>query len=222
MSNHEKPTNLVRRINSHDVARKAGVSQSAVSLVLSGRKNTRISDETRLRILDAAQQLNYSPNSVARALVTGKTHRISIVPNHPNSFGDRGTYYTTVLAGVMAGALECDYNVLLHSAHHPDWQSLRNEILNGAADGVLLVGRNADDELTASLLEARFPTMCVSFHPDYPNFYSVDCDNIEGGRIAAQHLISLGHRHIAFVYSNENSWSRDRRTGAMLAMDEAG
>src|SRR5580700_5199363 len=132
MSNTSRTVAVKRRINSHDVARHAGVSQSAVSLVLSGRQNTRISDETRRRIVDSARQLNYSPNSAARALVTGKTQRISIVPNHPNSFGNRGMYYGTVLAGVMTGALECSYNLLMHSAQHPDWQSLRREILNGA------------------------------------------------------------------------------------------
>ena len=116
---------MKRRVSSHDVARHAGVSQSTVSLVLSGRAGTRISAETRQRVLDAAQHLNYTINVAARALVTGRTNRLAVVPIHPGGLLDRDMYYGQVLNGITLGALNANHNLLLHSANYPDWQTLQ-------------------------------------------------------------------------------------------------
>lgn len=212
-----------KRISSHDVAQVAGVSQSTVSLVLNGRTDVRISEETRQRVLEAAQSLNYTRNASARALVTGRTHRIGIVPNHPHSLRNRDAYYGDVLAGVIEGALRCNYNLLYHSSHYPNWQALYSDIMSGSADGVLLIGRHPEDPLTHALLESGHPAVCVSSHPDMQGIYGVDCDNELGGYLAMQHLLSLGHRQIAFFYPGEDtSWGKERRQGALRAMAEAG
>ena len=212
-----------RRVNSHDVARTAGVSQSTVSLVLSGRTDARIPAATRDRVLAAARELNYSRNAVARALVTGKTNRIGIVAAHPEDFLSQENYYSELLKGVMQGVLADNYNLLFHSAQYADWHALLEDILSGGTDGVLLVGRSRDDSLTAALYQAQFPTVCVSYLPDLPHYYAVDCDNETGGTLAAQHLLSLGHRRMGVLYPDfKASWPEERVRGMQKALREAG
>ncbi|MCW3100450.1 MAG: transcriptional regulator, LacI family [Chthonomonadaceae bacterium] len=214
---------MKRRVSSHDVARLAGVSQSTVSLVLSGRAGTRISAETRQRVLDAAEQLHYTINVAARALVTGRTNRLAVVPIHPGGLLDRDLYYGQVLSGITLGALQANHNLLLHSANYPDWLTLQRDILNGSSDGALLIGRPKDDPLTKALLDAGFPTVCISYHISHPACVSVDCDNVAGGRIAVQHLLECGHTNIALLAPSEDgSWVAERRQGAEEALRLAG
>jgi DNA-binding LacI/PurR family transcriptional regulator len=204
-----------------DVAEAAGVSRTTASFVLSGRE-AGIAPETQQRVRQVAHQLGYRPHAGAQALATGRTRRIGIVLNEPANFQRGDMYFAHVLAGITSGALRRDYNLLLHSAHYTDWQVLRDDILNGSADGVLLVGRYENDALTPALLDADFPTVCVSFHIDHPRCYAVDCDNELGGYLAVRHLIRLGHQQIAFFYPGESvSWGRERRLGAARALQEA-
>lgn len=212
----------LQRVRMSDVADRAGVSRTTASFVLNGR-DVAIPAETRQRVLQAARQLGYRPHSAARALATGRTQRIGIVLNDPEGFGAQDTYFTNVLAGVTAGALRHNYNLLLYSAHYPDWRALHGDILAGAADGTLLIGRRAGDDLAPALLDTDVPTVCISFRIDHPRCHYADCDNEAGARMAIQHLLRLGHRQIAFLYPGEAiSWGRERRQGALRAMEEAG
>jgi len=205
-----------------DVAARAGVSRTTASFVLNDR-DVAIPTETRQRVLQAARQLGYRPHAAARALATGRTQRIGIVLNEPECFGTENTYFTNVLAGVTAGALRHNYNLLLYSAHYRDWRALHEDILTGAADGTLLIGRHAHDELAHALLNSAFPTVCISFRIDHPHCAYVDCDNENGAYMAIRHLISLGHRQIAFLAPGDGlSWSRERLQGARKALAEAG
>lgn len=214
---------MPKRINSHDVARKAGVSQSTVSLVLNGRMNARISQQTRERVIEAARQLNYSLNTSARALVTGKTQRISIVLNEPNNFRNHNNFFMDVLSGVVNAAVETRYNIVFLSSSYPDWRSLFDEIRGGSSDGVLLIGRYADDPLTVALLDALFPTVCVSYSPNHCHYHSVDCDNELGGYLVAQHMIKLGHRNFAYIHPEESlSWVNERKSGIVRSLQENG
>jgi LacI family transcriptional regulator len=213
---------LTRRVRMIDVADAAGVSRTTASFVLNGREAA-IPPETQQRVLEVAHRMGYHPHAGARALATGKTNRIAIVLNDPDSFGSQDMYLTRIMYGIMRGAVRRNCNILLHSAQHPDWRALYRDILSGTTDGVLLVGRSVGDELTPALLEARFPTVCLSFHVDHPRCYAVDCDNETGAYLALKHLVSLGHRQIAFVYpGQEISWGRERYQGACRALDEAG
>lgn len=211
-----------RGVSSHDVARAAGVSQSTVSLVLNGRLDARISEATRQRVLDAASELNYSRNAAARALVTGRTNRIGILLNHPNSFRSRSHYHSEILAGVLDGALRWNYNLLFHTSVYPDWRALYSDILSGSADGVLLIGDYPDAELAPALIESQFPTVFVSHYPEHQPHYAVDCDNECGGYLAAQHLLALGHRHLVFLYDAVTGWQQERQAGVQRAVAEVG
>lgn len=211
-----------KRVRMIDVAQAAGVSRTTASFVLNGRKAS-IPDETQRRVKRFAEQMGYRPNMTARALATGRTQRIGVILNEPRSFDSKDYYFSNILTGVMAGALRCNYNLLLHSAQFDDWSALRDDILGGSSDGTLLIGRYVDDRLTPVLLDAEIPCVCVSFHIDHPDCWTVDCDNEQGGWLAASHLLRLGHRRIAFFYpGDEASWGRERRIGMFRALAEAG
>ncbi len=214
---------MPRRTTSIDVARMAGVSQSTVSLVLNGRTDIRIPDTTRQRVVDAARQLNYTRNMTARALLTGRTHRLGVVPIHPNAFIANSSYYGTLTSSFIEGAMRHGHNMLLHCVSHDQWQDLYADILGGGTDGVILIGRNADDPLTLALLEARFPVVCVSYQPDAPVYYSVDCDNETGGYMAARHLLALGRRRLGCLMPmSAYSWEMQRHAGVLRALREEG
>ncbi|HZT43899.1 MAG TPA: LacI family DNA-binding transcriptional regulator [Chthonomonadaceae bacterium] len=211
-----------RRVRMIDVAKAAGVSRTTVSFVLSGR-DAGIPAETKQRVLRLARQMGYRPHDAALALATGRTRRIGLVLNDPTSFIRSDSYVAHVLSGVLDGTLKHNYNLLLHSARYTDWHALYGEILSGAADGTLLVGRFERDELTPALLEAGVPVVCVSYQIEHPDCYSVDCDNEQGGYLAVRHVIERGHRQIAFFSPGETiSWGRDRLLGARRALVEAG
>ncbi|HZT44501.1 MAG TPA: LacI family DNA-binding transcriptional regulator [Chthonomonadaceae bacterium] len=212
----------VRRVRMIDVAEAAGVSRTTVSFVLSGR-DAGIPLETKQRVLRVARQMGYRHNDAALALATGRTRRLGIVLNDPTSFIRSDSYVAHILAGVFDSALRYNYNLLMHTARYTDWHALYGEILSGATDGTLLVGRFEHDELTPALLEAGVPVVCVSYQIEHPGCYSVDCDNEQGGYLALRHVIERGHRQIAFFYPGETlSWGRDRLQGARRAMAEAG
>src|SRR5579859_1532913 len=162
------PSSQVKRVRIRDVAAEAGVSATTTSFVLNGR-DAAIPEVTRQRVLDTARRLGYRPNASARALATGRTHRIGVALNHPYSLTGRPTYHTEVIGGIMSALPHLDYNLLVHSANYQDWHTLHDDILGGAADGVLLVGREAPDPLTFALLEAGFPTVCVNYNVDHPD-----------------------------------------------------
>lgn len=179
--------------------------------------------ETQERVVAAAQRLQYRPHLAARALATGKTRRIGIALNQPESFSTRDTYFNEILEGIIQRATDHDRNVLLLSAHYPSWQMLYADITGGSVDGVLQISRFVTDELTPALLSADFPLVCVSFHTDDPSCLSVDCDNEAGGYLAARHLLDLGHRRLAVLYPGEEvSWGTERLAGIRRALGEEG
>jgi LacI family transcriptional regulator len=204
-----------------DVAKEAGVSRTTASFVLND-KEAGIPEETRQRVLDAAERLNYRPHAGAQALATGRTNRIGLVLIDPVCFRQGDGYFTSIVNGIVEGAVRNDRNLLFHSAHYPDVKSLEVDILNGSTDGVLLVGRSEEDELTRSLLDAGFPVVCLSYRLNREDCWSVDCDNEQGGALAVRHLLSLGHRRIAFFGPHGASWGDARYAGARAALADAG
>lgn len=211
-----------RRVRIRDVAAAAGVSATTTSFVLNGR-DKHIPQATRQRVLDAASRMGYRPNASARALATGRTQRLGVVLNTPYSLLAQSTYHTGILAGILGRAPQQNYNLLIYAAQYPDWRLLYEEILSGASDGVLLVGRNQGTGLTSALLDAGFPTVCLSYRSAHPDCCFVDCDNEAGAWEAARHLLANGYRRLLLDYPGETmSWGTERRQGVERALAEAG
>lgn len=203
-----------------DVAARAGVSVSAVSRVLSDAPSARVSDATRQRIHEAAQELGYRPNFAARALKFARTNVVGlVVPDLTNAI------FAELMRGVEEEAHRRGYMVLVARVEGmPEGEeSIPRLIGEGRVDGVLVqVGDNMRPQDLQSLGEASLPVVFVnSSHPKGAG--SVLLEDEEGVRLGTQHLIDLGHARIGFLGGHPDSDTARRREGGFrAAMADAG
>ena len=174
----------------HDVARRAGVSQPTVSLVLSGHPTARVATATRERVRAAAEELGYRPNVVARGLQQRRSYALGVIVSDL-----RNPFSIDVVSGAERVAAKEGYAVLLCDARERPVQAHLDELQSRLIDGVIIESSGAAVSLKAP--------------PDKQNLVLVDepsaelptvlADIEEAGRLAAEHLIALGHRSIAFI-----------------------
>jgi DNA-binding LacI/PurR family transcriptional regulator len=179
-----------KRVTTHDVARLAGVSQPTVSLVLSNNAKARVSPETRERVWDAARELGYQPNVIARALVLQRSYALGIiVPDLRNPF------FAEIVSGAERVASEEGYAVFLCEARERSRDLHINALLERQIDGIMIDALGAAS-LTDRLLE-RTNVVLIDEPPG--RWPGVASDALGAGRQAAEHLLSLGHTHFAFL-----------------------
>lgn len=180
-----------------DVAKRAGVSQSTVSLVINNKSN--ISDETRRKVLKAIEELNYHPRHSARGLAFQRSGNIGFILTEDH-FSRAEPFYTRVFLGTEFEARNHEYYILLTtvSADLRTSERVPRFLLEHNVDGVILAGR-VPDSLVGYLRQLRLPVVFVDYYPRGGRFSAVLVDNIEGARQAVTHLLSDGHREVAFI-----------------------
>lgn len=184
------------RVTGQDVARRAGVSKTAVSQVFGG--TGRISPETTRRVLAAAAELGYSPAHAARSLRLGRTGLLSVVvPQVDNP------YYPEIFAGAREAAAERGYAVNLFAvADEDEARDTLRRLGTGMADGVVVTCESGTDDLAADLVHLRERGVAVAVtHAQGlgAQIPGVRVDIAEGARLAVRHLVDLGHRRIAYA-----------------------
>ena len=206
-----------------DVARMAGVSKVTVSYVLNGRGvEARISRDTQDRVIKAAQALSYSPNAVARSMASGQMDTLGVVFQHADYFADRSDFTMDLMHGVTMGALAARHNLMLHTKPVKDAQEEAAELMNGCVSGVLVL-RNEDDPVLEILLRRKFPLVLFFSRIQDATVPYVDCDNVQGARLATMHLVEQGHRRIGMVSGTTHaSSSLDRLNGFKSVLEENG
>lgn len=206
-----------------DIADRTGVSKVTVSYVLNDRQTrVRISDETRRRVQETAREMGYQPNAVARALTRRCTDTLVLVMQSPNVFAGGSGFIAEMLRGVLEGANRCGFDIMLHTKELTTLDAEVRSLSDGRADGVLVL-RDLDDPLLAALQHRGVPCVALFSTPTEPSLPSVDCDNLRGGRLAAQHLLDLGHERIGFVGGAATSSAvTERRLGFEAALADAG
>lgn len=179
-----------RRVTARDVARRAGVSQPTVSLVLGRNPRARVAPETRARVLRAAEELGYRPNLLARALVRRRSFAIGIiVPDLANPF------FADVVSGAQRVAAQQGYAALLGEAREVPVERHLEALRGRQVDGVLIDAAGAA-ALGADLLEGLDVVLIDEPSERWPGVAS---DALAAGRLAAEHLLALGHRRLAFA-----------------------
>ena len=164
-----------QHITIKDIARIAGVSTSTVSRALSN--SPELSEQTRQRILEICQREGYRVNALARSLICNKTNVIGlIVPEVTNPF------YAELSLGIETHARSLGYNVILCNGQNDAkvTEELFGFLISHQVDGIILASSQQDAG-----------TMIQKFEVN-----SVCIDNLAGGRLAAEHLLELGHRDI--------------------------
>ncbi|MET0704942.1 MAG: LacI family DNA-binding transcriptional regulator [Mycobacterium sp.] len=198
-----------------EVARLAGVSTTTVSHALSGQRP--VSAATRRRVQEAMDAVGYSPRRAAQNLATGSTRLLGlIVPDISNSF------FAELAKGVEEAAIDAGYNVVLcNSAFNHERELLYLETIRSrAVDGVVYAAGSPTShrEMVDSL--GNIPVVLVDEDVLGSSTCSFVSDNAEGGRLAAEHLIALGHQH-AIVVSTIGLGSSDDRADGFVAAWEA-
>ncbi|HZC13281.1 MAG TPA: LacI family DNA-binding transcriptional regulator, partial [Thermoleophilaceae bacterium] len=178
-----------QRVTSIDVARRAGVSQSTVSLVFSGKGRGRVSEATEENVRRSARELGYRPNVAAQALRLGSSRAVAlIVPDVTNPFFNR------VLRGAQRAAQSAGYTVaLVDTANDRRWEAQTFEALRaGPVDGYLLFEVSAPAGLGPE-------DNVVLMETEAPRRPSVRFDAESGAAAAFSHLLGLGHRRIGHL-----------------------
>ncbi len=206
------------KITSIEVARRAGVSQSAVSRVFTPGASA--SKSTTEKVRAAAEELGYRPNVLARSLITGKTRMIGLVVAYLEN-----QFYPVVLE-LLSRALQAKgYHVLVFMAENSTEKvaEVMEELLDYQVDGIITASVAITNDLTARCTAVGIPVVMFNRGQDDERLSEVTSDNIAGARRATEHLIAGGHRRIAHVMGWQgSSTGRDRAAGFRLAMDDAG
>jgi DNA-binding LacI/PurR family transcriptional regulator len=194
----------VAKFTSRDVARLAGVSQSTVSYVLSGKRP--ISEATRRKVLAAIEGLTYQPNAGARALASQRTSVVGLViPFHPSVDAIAQLPFIQTIAAV---AREYDHDVLLVTSDEGP-QGLGRLEGRSLCDAIVMMDIEAHDERVPVAASLSVPVVLIGVPEDPAGLYCVDLDFAAAARLAVDELAATGHDQLAFMGYPAESLHRD-------------
>lgn len=219
MSRTHKRSEVVPTLK--DVAREAGVSPSAVSVVLSGsQSNTRVSAETRMLIQAASQRLGYRPNLLARSLRNQSTRMLGVYWGYMEETVQR-IFVSEIVAGIQHAANTHEQDVVLFGSFRgKDVERLATTLVSGKVDGVLLIAP-MDDPLADFLADSYVPVVAVV--NALPKIHSVVVDDVAGMSMVATHLHARGHKKVLYrhrldVTSAARRYETFHRLAAQMGM----
>jgi DNA-binding LacI/PurR family transcriptional regulator len=200
-----------------DIAKAVGVSKTTVTNALSGKSN--VSDATRQRILQCAQELGYRPNTLARGLAQGKTYTIGLVlPSIANPF------YPELAEAIEDIARRAGYQTVLCNTHK-DLSLGRQQIerlVSRWVDGCVIMEASLDISDISQYFQQGLPIVLCDWQEceTPPEIPLVRGDFFRAGQLAARHLLDLGHRHVAVIV--DEPWQILRLQGFCSVLQEAG
>jgi LacI family transcriptional regulator len=212
------------RVTLRDVAKAAGTSVASVSATLHGSRGEtiRVGEATRVRIRAIAEQLGYVADPIAKSLATGKTRSLGLILPYAEAFLDQNPFCNEVMHGVMKEAVYRRYNLTLYTAVSELQEAASVGLLDRRVDGLLLVMPPDPCYTIERCDRLGIPYVSVLRRP-VEGAWCVNSDDYEGGRIAARHLLSLGHRLVAHLGGNpEVPTTEPRARGFREALEEAG
>ncbi len=200
-----------------DVARLAGVSIATASKALNGRRQVKA--ETRARVIEAAERLSFSPNALARGLLAGRTGTVGLITSDLE-----GRFSIPILMGAEDAFGSGKTSVFLCDARG---DAIREQhhvqaLLSRRVDGLIVVGDRPDPR-TPLAGDVPVPVVYAYAPSQSPEDLSLVSDNLAGGRLAIEHLLTCGRSRIAHVAGDPSyGASQDRAAGALAALSEAG
>ncbi|MCC5984823.1 MAG: LacI family DNA-binding transcriptional regulator [Rhodobacteraceae bacterium] len=206
------------RITSLDVARLAGVSQSAVSRVFT--PGASVAPKTAAKVRAAAKTLGYRPNSLARAMITGKSRIIGLVVAYLEN-----QFYPVAIEKLGHALQAQGYHVLLFMASNTEGEMERlvEDLLAYQVDGIITASVAISNDVTRRCSDAGIPLVMFNRGQPGSGLSSVTSANALGGRKVAQFLLAGGHRRIAHISGWQGaSTGRDRARGLIEGLAEAG
>ena len=200
------------RVTSLQVARRAGVSQSAVSRVFT--KGGSASPETVEKVRRAAAELGYRPNVLARAMITGRSRIIGLVVAYLENY-----FYPAAVEQLSVALQEQGYHVLVFMAAPSvgDLDKVTQEILDYQVDGLILASVLMSSDLAARCAGHGIPVVQFNREGQDPGLSSVTTDNHAGGLAIARHLLAAGHRRLGYIAGTEGASTQAAREAGFRA-----
>ena len=207
-----------RKVTSIDVARRAGVSQSAVSRVFT--PGASVSKKMAERVRAAADALGYRPNVLARSLITGRSRIIGLVVAYLEN-----QFYPDALERLSAALQAQGYHILIFLApgSAEAVAQVIEDMLAYQVDGIVAASIGMSDEMAAECHAAGIPVVLFNRGQEDPRLSQVTSDNFGGARKIAEFLVAGGHQRIAHITGwTGSSIGRDREAGFRAGLEEAG
>ncbi len=205
------------KISIKDVARAAGVSHSTVSRALAD--NPLIAAETRARIQRLAQKMGYTPNAIARGLVTQRTRAIGVIVT---SIAD--PFVSEVVRGIEEVASDQHYRVFLGTSHNDPQRevNLVKALREWRVDGVIVAASRVGSLYKPMLKEIGVPIVLINNQHQGAFLHSVAMNDVQGAQLATRFLIEQGHRVIGHILGpQDHSSTLNRLTGYRRALTQA-
>jgi len=205
------------------VARAAGVSRATASRVVNGE--ARVSPAARSAVERAVAALGYQPNRAARALATGRTGSVALVVPEPDERVLSDPFFAGTLNGLSAALADTDVQLVLVLVRPGEAASRAVDYVRGGhVDGAVVASHRRSDVIDDHLLASRLPLVFIGRPAGgVGEVQYVDVDNVEGGRIAASHLLHRGRRRIGTLAGPADmSAGVDRLLGWRQALVAAG
>lgn len=201
----------------HDVARAARVSIATVSRVLND--SPRVSDGTRRRVWAAADRLDYTPNSAARALTTRRTRTLGVLL--PDLYGE---FFSEVIRGVDRAARAASLQILISSSHANSREALSAaRAMRGRIDGLIVMAPDSASNDALRVLARGTPVVVINPRKGIEGCGAVSIANFEGAFAVTKHLTALGHRSVATICGPRgNVDAQERLRGFRRALKDAG
>lgn len=188
-----------KRVTSAQVAERAGVSRTTVSLVLNNVEGTNISQATRQRVLDAAHDLGYVPNRAAQTLARGQSETLALIICQPTHRILSDAYIPQLIHGLNEVVREGGYRILIDWVEDVSQPGAYFDLARAKhIDGIILCCPRQDDSQLPRLIADGFPVVLLGRLPGIQANW-VDANNEEAAELAVRHLCQLGHRRIACI-----------------------
>ena len=181
----------------NDIARAGNISSATVSRVL-GDSNYPVSAAMRKKVKQIAKELNYSPNLLGRMLKRNEINDIGVIlPTIQNPF------YTEVLIGIEMEAKKNGYDILLYDSYRNANEERRHikKLCQKQVKGIIISSVDKNPAALSEFLRTGGSVILFDQDVDFPEGIKIKFDFIKAGRIAVEHLISMGHENIAFLSS---------------------
>ncbi|HEY9266777.1 MAG TPA: LacI family DNA-binding transcriptional regulator [Mycobacterium sp.] len=200
-----------------DVAAIAGVDESTVSRVLRG--GGKVSDETRTRIVEAAERLDFRPNALAQSLARGESKVIGVLVEDVSDI-----FSALVLRGAESVFAASDLATLVYDAQESPGRraELIRKLQARRVDGVLVIGRGSAAPYTSISDRFQVPVVYAFGVSSSALDTSFVPDDFAVGRMAGEHLLGLGSRHVAHITAAEDTGAQNRAAGLMSVLEAAG
>jgi LacI family transcriptional regulator len=220
-ADQNSPLSARKRVRMQDVAARAGVSISTVSLVLSG--DTRIPEDTARKVLQTVKAMEYRPNVIARSLARRGSRTIGVIlPEF--AFEKNQPFYFQALQGIHAQTQPAGFKILIEATNRVflERRYYLRLLKEQSADGIIYMAASLSDSFLEGMVQEPYPFVLLGAQADDVNLPTFTSDNLLGAQMAVKHLVALGHKKIGHVAGDQtSSIGRERTKGYSQAMKEA-